>query len=75
MKNYLFVITTDVGDEKNLLDPHRYYYNGFSENDIATALHSYIAIPYNQKLNIIKEAKQTVDQKTDFDLIIKSWVK
>ena len=75
MKNYLFVITTDVGDVKELIRPNTgIIINGFSENDIATALHSYIAIPYNQKLNIIKEAKQTVDQKTDFDLIIKSWV-
>ena len=75
MKNYLFIITTDVGDVKELIRPNTgIIINGFSENDLATALHSYIAIPYNQKLNIIKEAKKIVEQKTDLNSIVKSWV-
>ena len=75
MKNYLFVITTDVGDVKELIRSDTgIIINGFSKNDIATALHSYIAIPYDQKLNIIKEAKKIVEQKTDFNSIIKSWL-
>lgn len=74
MKNYLFVITTDVGDVKELVGPNTgIIINGFSNNDIATALHSYVAIPYNHKLNIIKEANKIVEQKTDFNSIINSW--
>ena len=75
MKNYLFVISTDVGDVKNLIRTNTgIIIDGFSKNDIATALHSYIVIPYNQKLNIIKEAKKIVEQKTNLNSIVKSWV-
>ena len=61
MKNYLFVITTDVGDVKELVRPDTgIIINGFSNNDIATALHSYVSIPYNQKLTIIKSWEEII---------------
>ena len=75
MNNFLFTISTDVGDVKELINNDTgIIIDGFNSASISKALKKYIEIPKIKKLDMIYQAKLNLNQKLNSENITKSWV-
>tara|TARA_Y100000768_G_scaffold380425_1_gene357536 strand:- start:1138 stop:2256 length:1119 start_codon:yes stop_codon:yes gene_type:complete len=75
MNNFLFTISTDVGDVKELINKDTgLIIGGFDADSISKAVKKYIKIPKNKKLDMVYQAYTNLNQNFNADNIIKSWV-
>ena len=75
MKNYLFVISTNVGDVSNLIDEKTgILINGFDPLSIAEAINKFESLSQDYIFKILENAKKKVEHKTNLDTISKSWL-